>query len=562
MTRIIAYCVLLASLCVAASAGVTPGSISGYVRNTAGTPQMGATVQLVSAAGQLMVVHTDGKGYFAASSLVPGSYDVHVSAPSFLPTLREDVVLAAGASKILNITLNTLFEAVSMLPPLKKNNDENDSWKWTLRNTANRPVLRFDGDTALIVETQQEGQQLKGTLALMAGAASEGYGSASDLGTAFSVEQSIFHTGTLGFSGDLGYGEGTPDGVLRTSYVRKGSDGWDQSVALMVRRFSAPDTVPHGGALGAISMSYSDGFSIGHVLDFQVGGEAEAIQFLGQEDNAFRPSAIADLHLSSNTILEYRYSTTEPNTRASKGFDTAPADLTETAPRMSMVNGDPLLENAHHHEVSLSERMGDNKVQLAYYNDRVKDPALLGVGVINTYTGDILPDPYSGTFSYNGGELQAQGVRFVFQHRVSNNFTATIDYAYGGVLELEQPGVSWTAVRNNLESGWRHSAALKLNGYVPRTHTKWIASYRWTSGQTLVPVDLFNASAGQTDPYFNLFIRQPLPHFHGMPGGMEAIIDVRNLLAQGYVPVVGPDGQTVYLVQSARSVRGGLAFTF
>ena len=73
---------------------------------------------------------------------------------------------------------------------------------------------------------------------------------------------------------------------------------------------------------------------------------------------------------------------------------------------------------------------------------------------------------------------------------------------------------------------------------------------------------MFNASAGQTDPYFNLFIRQPLPHFHGMPGGMEAIIDVRNLLAQGYVPVMGPDGRTVYLVQSARSVRGGLAFTF
>jgi len=28
------------------------------------------------------------------------------------------------------------------------------------------------------------------------------------------------------------------------------------------------------------------------------------------------------------------------------------------------------------------------------------------------------------------------------------------------------------------------------------------------------------------------------------------------------VPVIGPDGNTVYLVQSARSVRGGLAFTF
>jgi hypothetical protein len=39
-------------------------------------------------------------------------------------------------------------------------------------------------------------------------------------------------------------------------------------------------------------------------------------------------------------------------------------------------------------------------------------------------------------------------------------------------------------------------------------------------------------------------------------------VDIRNLLAQGYVPVLGQDGHTVYLVQSARAIRGGLAFTF
>jgi len=38
--------------------------------------------------------------------------------------------------------------------------------------------------------------------------------------------------------------------------------------------------------------------------------------------------------------------------------------------------------------------------------------------------------------------------------------------------------------------------------------------------------------------------------------------DVRNLLAQGYVPVMGQDGRTIFLVQSARSVRGGVSFTF
>jgi hypothetical protein len=43
---------------------------------------------------------------------------------------------------------------------------------------------------------------------------------------------------------------------------------------------------------------------------------------------------------------------------------------------------------------------------------------------------------------------------------------------------------------------------------------------------------------------------------------MEALVDVRNLLAQGYVPVMGQDGRTIFLVQSARSVRGGVSFTF
>ena len=43
---------------------------------------------------------------------------------------------------------------------------------------------------------------------------------------------------------------------------------------------------------------------------------------------------------------------------------------------------------------------------------------------------------------------------------------------------------------------------------------------------------------------------------------MDALVDLRNLLAQGYLPLMGPDGRTVYLVQSARSLRGGVAFTF
>jgi len=564
MTRILASFALVLALCLAAAAGATPGSISGYVKDSAGVAQMGATVEVAGTTGQHLVGFTDAKGFFRLSGLPAGSYTLRVSAPAFLPALREDVVLAAGASKVLNITLNTLWEAIRMMPELRRSADEDDSWKWTLRSTANRPILRFDEGAPVIVESAQQDRSTKATLAFMAGGSNEGYGSAPDLGTAFDVEHSLFRTAVIGLAGDLGYpAGGIPDGVVRVSYRRQNQDGWTPAIAFTVRRFSTPDSVPHGGALQAMSVSYADGFSIGELLDLQVASDGQTIQFLGRAVNMFRPAGTAVLHLTPDLILEYRYSTEEPNTRASKGFDTAPADLSENAPRLTMVDGLPQVENAHHHEVSLSRRIGDNKIQVAYFNDRIKDPALLGVGYIDGGAADILPDVYSGTFSYNGGELQAQGVRVVLQHRFANGITATADYAYGGVLELERPDLSLEQVRGSLEHAWRHTAALKLNGGLPHCRTRWIASYRWTSGDnTLTPVDLFNASAGQADPYFSLFLRQPLPHVHGMPLNMEAIIDLRNLLAQGYVPVIGPDGQTVYLMQSARSVRGGLAFSF
>jgi hypothetical protein len=564
MTRILQWSVVVLLLCVAATAGVAPGSISGYVKNTAGVAQMGATVELLGDAGQRQTAYTDTKGFFRLSGLQQGSYDLRVTAASFLPALREDVVLAAGATKVLNITLNTLFEAIRMMPELKRGDDEDDSWKWTLRSTANRPMLRFDAGQAVVVETAQQDKATKGTLALFAGDGNGYYGSAPDSGTAFNVEHSLFRTATIGLDGNLGLGYGTgSDGVLRVSYRRTGDDGWTPTLALVVRHFATPDAVPGRGALQALALSYADGFSLGDLLDFRFGGDAQTIQFLGREANAFRPSGTLDLHLGSNTILEYHYATTEPNTRASKGFDTAPDDLSESAPRMTMVDGEPLLENAHHHEFSLSRRMASGKIQVAYFNDRIKDPALLGVGDITFDPGDILPDPYAGTFSFNGGELEAQGIRLVFQRQLSSQIVATLDYAYGGVLSLEQPNLAWCDVRNSLQHGWRHTAALKLNGTLPRSRTRWIASYRWTSGDnTLTQVDMFNASAGQADPFLNLFVRQPLPRIHGLPLNMEALVDLRNLLAQGYVPVIGPDGHTVYLMQSARSVRGGVAFTF
>jgi carboxypeptidase family protein len=563
MTRILGWLLIAVGLCAGAVAQVAPGSISGSVTDSSGTAQMGATVEMRAVGtGQSAQAYTDAVGHFTISGLIPGNYDIRVTAPSFLPTVREDVALASGAAKVVNITLNTLFEAARMMPARKRVNEDDDNWKWTLRSTANRPILRFDDGIPVVVEEGQTDRGLKGSLAFIAGGANEGYGSASDVGTSFALEQSVFGNAVLGFDGSLGYGAGTPDGILRATFLTGGTNGPPHQLAFTMRRYSGSDLLVHRGSLQSFALSSANALSVGDFLELQYGGEMQTIQFMGRA-NAFRPYGTADWHLNDSMVIEYRYATSEPSTRAtSKGFESSESDISNGGPRMTLVNGAPLLENAHHHELSFSQRFGDNRFQVAYFRDRIKDPALLGVGEITVDTGDVLPDVYSGTFSYNGEALETQGARFVYQRKLTPDIAGTIDYAYGGVLDLEHPGIGWDAIRGDLHQTWRHSAALKLNGTVPRWNTEWIISYRWTSGSALTPVDMFNASAGQTDPFFNFFLRQPFPRMHFIPGRMEAIIDLRNLLAQGYVPVISPDGNTVYLVQSARSVRGGVSFTF
>lgn len=544
-------------LALPAWAGERPGVISGYVRSSSGVPQMGAVVEVLGGSVRSLIVFTDGAGFYSAAGLLPGFYNIKVSAPSFLPALRERIGLRAGASINVNVTLNTLLGALE-LGKIRSTPDDDD-WKWTLRSVANRPILRIVNDPNMTGEKPDH--ELRGSLSFLAGSATGGYGSGADMSTGFTLERSIFSAGRVGLSGNLGYGEGFPAAVLRTSYSHRLMDGSEPSVALTVRRFAPSDPNLHNAALQALALSASDDFSIGDVLELKFGSELQTIQFLGRV-TAFRPYGSADLHLSPNTVLEYDYATSLPDNRSEKGFDSAPADFSESNPRVSMQGFASKIERAQHQELNLSRRMGKNNLQIAVFSDRVRDTVLTGTGQVTAAGGFLLPDVYSGTFSYTGKPLDATGMRVVLQRKLSADLTATLDFAYGGVLDLAKPDVALEDAQQWIRTQRRQAVAAKFSGTVPQTHTRWIASYRWVSGRALTPVDMFNASPGQSDPFLNLFIRQPIPSMGFLPGHMEAIVDVRNLLAQGYVPVLGQDGQTVYLVQAARSVRGGVAFSF
>ena len=549
-----------------------PGSasISGYVRSAAGVPQMGAMVEVLGSAAHSLKVFTDENGFYSAAGLLPGVYNIKAYSPSFLPALRERVGLSPGASAMVDLKLSGLFDAIQLPAMRGAAASEDDDWKWVLRSASNRPILRMldDGSPAPEpgTESAPSSRDLKGTLSFVAGSASEGFGSASDMSTIFSVEKSIFSSGTMAFQGNVGYGNGSPNAVLRASYSRTMPNGSKPEMAFTMRRLAAPGVDSRTTALQALALSASDEFTLGDVLELRFGSELQTIQFMGRV-TAFRPFGTADLHVSPNTVLEYRYATSQPDSRMEKGFESAPADLSESGPHVSLAGFSSSLERAHHHEVSLSHRMGNANVQVAMYSDRVSDPALTGVGDASADSGEVLPDLFSETFTYRGKQLDAHGMRVVLQRKLASDLTATLDYGYGGVLDLQHADsrhVDMTlqdARRDSLVRN-RHTAAAKFSGTLPGTKTRWITSYRWISGQALTPVDMFNASAGQSDPYLNIYLRQPIPGTGFLPCHMDAVVDVRNLLAQGYVPLLGQDGHTVYLVQSARSIRGGVAFSF
>jgi hypothetical protein len=533
---------------------------------------MGAAVEVLGSAAHALKVFTDDRGFYSVASLLPGIYSVKVSAPSFLPSLREKIGVRAGAKMMVNVTLTTLFEAIQLVP--MRGPVDDDDWKWTLRSVANRPILRVleDGTTVVAQSGEAAGDRdLKGSVSFLAGSPGQGFGSPADMNAGFAVERSLLSSGTLRLNGNVGYesdGQGIPSAVVRTSYTGRFNGVFEPSLAITALRLAPPDMNEMPGAtLQALSVTSSDRIVLTDKLEMKVGSELQTIQFMGRV-NAFRPFGTADFHITPNTVVEYRYASSIPNAGLDRldidedRLESASSDLSETAPRMSITGFSPAVERAHHQEVSVSQRIGKNNMQVAFYSDNIADPVLTGVGEASAESGDVLPDVYSGTFSYQGTNYATRGMRVVLQRKLMSDLTATWDYGYGGVLDLSRPDVQLQDARSWIRSEQRQAIAAKFSGTIPKAKTRWIASYRYTGGSAaLTPVDEFNSSAGQSDPYLNLCIRQPIPA-NFLAGHMEILLDLRNLLAQGYVPVMGQDGHTLYLVQSARAVRGGVAFSF
>ena len=114
-----------------------------------------------------------------------------------------------------------------------------------------------------------------------------------------------------------------------------------------------------------------------------------------------------------------------------------------------------------------------------------------------------------------------------------------------------------------LRRAWRHSMTARVSGVAPVAGTRYSASYQFTDYAVIHPVHLSLTQRSTLEPGLNLSIRQGIPGIAGIiPGRLEATAELRNMLAQGYLPIGSPQGGRLLLIQSPRAVRGGLSFIF
>src|ERR1700730_11773090 len=100
---ILAIAILSAS---PASAQVSGATLSGTITDPSGAAIANAKVSIANkATGITRDVTADAAGFYSAPNLLPGDYEVAVTAPGFSTTKESNITLTVGAQQALNVSL-------------------------------------------------------------------------------------------------------------------------------------------------------------------------------------------------------------------------------------------------------------------------------------------------------------------------------------------------------------------------------------------------------------------------------------------------------------------------
>jgi Carboxypeptidase regulatory-like domain len=556
--------VLASGSCLAASTA----AVSGVVRDAQGVAQMGAMVQVL-AAGSVSVAtaFTDMNGRYRIANLVPGSYQVRATAALFVPATRRNLQLLMGMRATVNLTLTMLSEPAAWLPAQRRKADEpGDDWTWTLRSVADRPILRMLGDGEIVPVAAGETSRraaIQKHASLMSG---EGFGEGG-----YHAVVAMNRTGDSG--SDMIVRTDVADGVMFGSGNRPAAEvdagyqsaaGFTGSSRLVMSFVSHPEMVSGGNASGMqmTRMSSARKMQLGDSVDVEAGGTVYAIHTAGTALTA-KPFLRVTVRPGEVWAVRYQLATSR-DLQGYDGMDSIAADL----PIAAMCGGRLTTEHGTHQEIAVSRKAGNGVVQAAVYHDTVVHPEVAGIGAMSVAdmvagagTSDVVVDTATDTFRFLGAGYSTNGISVAVSEPLTQSLWATLEYDRGSALAVSSTnsmGLAEAGASLHAEDAGALTAALKAQ--VQRTGTRVRAAYRWQPEHTVTAVDPYAALSDQG--YLSFYVRQAVRWGDRLPTGLEATIDVTNLLAEGYQPFLSADGHTLFLAQAPRTIQAGLAFTF
>ena len=553
---------------------MTGAVVSGIVRDAQGVAQMGALVQvLASNSATATTTFTDLHGRYVVANLVPGKYHVKASAALFVPAMRENLLLRSGARTVVNLTLSTLFEATAWIPAERRKADEpGDDWKWTLRSAANRPILRMveDGQIVLISSSATESTKPydAGKNAVTAGDGSFGQGGVHNT---LSIDRGLMDGSDVRMRVDIGSGlaqglppVGRPSVEVQSGYQKRlGMAGATRTV---VSYQSHPELMGtgHVPGLDAMQIATAQKMQFGDMAEVEAGSAVVLVHTSGYT-TAAHPFVRLAVHPTGDWTLGYRMATS----RDMQGFNSLDAVQPEL-PMAVASQGHLAMEGGIHQELSVRRKAGRGMIQASYYRDNLNRVLVSGGGELNASDLDsaknstsagVIADTTTGGFKLLTSGYRSQGVSILMSEPVVAGVWAAVEYETGSALAMQGPApLTVLDAESGLKPMTGQSATLALKGTLLHTRTNVRAAYRWQPGYLVTAVNPYAAFSDQA--YLSFFVRQPINCGGWLPAGLEATIDVTNLLAQGYRPFLSADGRTLYLAQAPRSLQAGLAFNF
>ena len=561
----------IAAIPAVAQAKLAPGKLAGVVRDAAGTPQMGASVELIPEAAGVLVSRgflTNTQGIFRGEKLTPGLYTLRVTLAGFLPTLEKHVRVSSNLTTVVRVELESMFASLDQLRRMPSNSTADaDDWKWVLRSASGmRPVLEWtDGGTMSVSTVKSEigvPRVPRLRMEFMDGATRPVSASniSSSPATAVAYDQKLGGTSRLILAGQASYDVDAPSGGIATVWLPTGTLGAGPHTALVLRQAKLGAEGPN---FRGVRLDQGGALTLGNRLVVRYGGEYVLVG-LGAAASALRPRAELQYRISNDWSTSLIFASMPIGPGPLETSDAQPGGALGAAlneldsfPALLWRHGRPVLQNGWHEELAAERKIGTRgKLQVAGFHDDNRHVAVYGRGS-DLSTADFFQDYFSSAFAYDGGSSSSWGSRVAFREKLDGDFEFTAVYSFGSALTSTSDRDD--LLRDVLHAAPRHSLAAGISTKVPGLGTKVHAGYKWVSGLAVTRVDSYGESLFETDPYLHLNFRQPLPRF--ALGRWEAVADCDNLLAQGYVSANSRDGR-VLLVPAFRTFRGGLSVQF